>query len=226
MKNKKIFLFSVFLIAAMLISNAAGYAAKVSAQRRPTISGQETVDYFNKPSLTTTYAYYIQPGDGLSVRWIDGPEVSSESMYFEVSADGKIKFPYLEDIFIVGLTADELAHGLEIALKKYFATPQVYVIVAKKTDVAYVAGTYTIYGEVGRMGKYKMSEDLTVSDAIFNAGGFTGFARKNGVCVIRTEGNETKKIKVKIGKLLKTGDVSLDTIVKEGDIILVPESWF
>ncbi len=214
------------LAVAVSMPGYAGGEDAISAQRRPAESGEALLAYFSKPPLEPKYIYYIQPGDLLAIRWIDGPELSGEAMQCEVSAEGKIRFPYVNEIFVAGLTADELAAGLGLAMKKYFATPQFWVIVARKTETMYVSGTYDIYGEVAKEGKFKMSENLTVSDAILNAGGFTEFASKNKVTLIRTDGNEKKKIKVKIGKLFKTGDRSLDTFVQEGDIILVPESWF
>ncbi|MFO8052573.1 MAG: polysaccharide biosynthesis/export family protein [Candidatus Omnitrophota bacterium] len=83
-----------------------------------------------------------------------------------------------------------------------------------------------ITGEVNKAGEYPYRKGLTVLDAISLAGDFTEVASKNGVKVIRKKGDQEKIIKVPVGYIMKTGDRSQDVELKEGDTIVVPESWF
>ncbi len=88
-------------------------------------------------------------------------------------------------------------------------------------------GNYTIYGEIMRPGKYFISKELMTADAVLAAGGFTPTASKNGVKIIR-ESDEGKKkvIKVPVAHIFRTGKKSRDELLKDGDIVIVPESWF
>lgn len=83
-----------------------------------------------------------------------------------------------------------------------------------------------ITGEVETVGEYPYRKGLTALDAISLAGGFTEVASKNGVKVIRKKEGQEKVIRVPVGYIMKTGDRSKDVELKEGDTVVVPESWF
>jgi polysaccharide export outer membrane protein len=83
----------------------------------------------------------------------------------------------------------------------------------------------SVFGQVRKSGSFPYTKDMTVTDAISLAGGFTDVANTNGVRVIRGEGKTKKTIKVPVGYVLKTGDKTRDLILDDGDIIVVPESW-
>ncbi len=85
-------------------------------------------------------------------------------------------------------------------------------------DTVYVseAGKCYVTGEVGNPGTYPCGEGATVLKLVTLAKGFTGKASKSGIDIVRMEG-DTKKI---------FENVSLDTPVKDNDVIVVPESFF
>ena len=88
-------------------------------------------------------------------------------------------------------------------------------------------GTFMLYGEVNRPGKYYIREDMTVTEAILNAGGFTRTASKNGVKIIRDVGEDKPEtIKVPVAHIFRTGNREKDQLLKSDDIVIVPESWF
>ncbi len=58
------------------------------------------------------------------------------------------------------------------------------------------------------------------------AGGFTTVASQNAVKVIREKDGKKETLKVPVGYILKTGNVSRDVELEEEDTIVVPESWF
>ncbi len=85
-------------------------------------------------------------------------------------------------------------------------------------DTIYIGkgGFFYVTGEVKKPGSYKVTPDMTVIKAIALAGGFTDIASTDSV-----------KIERKInGKKKVLEDVSLDTRVQAGDVIIVPESIF
>ncbi len=85
----------------------------------------------------------------------------------------------------------------------------------------------SVLGQVRNPGKYNYKNGLTVVDAIALAGGFSDIANQNGVKVIR-EAKDGKKesFNVPVGYILNSGDKSKDVILKEGDVISIPESFF
>jgi len=78
------------------------------------------------------------------------------------------------------------------------------------------AGMCFVTGEVKKPGTYQCSENTTILKIIALSGGFTGKASKSSVRIVRVVGSDKKIIK----------DVSLDTILQEDDVIVVPESFF
>jgi polysaccharide export outer membrane protein len=72
---------------------------------------------------------------------------------------------------------------------------------------------YYVTGEVKRAGRYPYEESMTVLMAVTTAEGFTDKASRRGTYIIR----EQSKEKVK---------VSMDDLIRPGDTIVVPESWF
>ncbi len=87
----------------------------------------------------------------------------------------------------------------------------------KNGDTIYVPTLiYYVTGEVKSAGRFPYDdENMTILMAITTAGGFTDKASSRGTYIIREEGGTKQKIKA-----------SLDTRIRPGDTIVVPESWF
>jgi protein involved in polysaccharide export with SLBB domain len=79
-------------------------------------------------------------------------------------------------------------------------------------------------GEVNRQGPLDIppNERLTVSTAILRAGGFSDFANKRKVKVIRKTGKGEKIYVVDVKEILDKARGDLDIPVTAGDKILVP----
>jgi len=76
-------------------------------------------------------------------------------------------------------------------------------------------------------GKYALGEDITASEAIVMAGGFTEIASRNGVKVIRKlDSGKNKIMKVPVGDIFKGAREDKDVLLQDGDVVVVPESWF
>src|SRR5687768_1396937 len=112
-----------------------------------------------------------------------------------IRPDGLISMPIIGDVQAAGLTADALAQRIAERLKQYLATtPSVSVSV--KT-----INSYSVYvlGEVAKPGKFQLKSYITVLQAISMAGGFTDYAKKNKLQVVRvTENGEHRQQEVRI----------------------------
>jgi polysaccharide export outer membrane protein len=87
-------------------------------------------------------------------------------------------------------------------------------------------GSISILGEVEEPGRFPLTENLTVVDAIALAGGFTEDASKNGVKVIRKNKDQQETFRIPVASILVSGDTSKDMSLEEGDTVVVPEAWF
>jgi len=107
-----------------------------------------------------------------------------------VRPDGKISLPLVNDVQAAGLTAMQLRDRLTKALVEYIPTPSVSVIVREVHSFK-----VTVIGQVRTPGRYEMKDRATVLDVLAVAGGFTEFAARNDVVVLRAEGPATRRIR-------------------------------
>ena len=95
------------------------------------------------------------------------------------------------------------------------------VMVPAFANVVYVTGNVMRPGVL----KLQPDDELTVYSAILRAGGFSRFANKRKIYVLRELGNGDKqKIPVDIGTLQNGGGG--DLVLKSKDIVVVPEKFF
>ncbi len=83
---------------------------------------------------------------------------------------------------------------------------------------------YFVLGEVLRPTVYRLKTDVTLIDAISMAGGPTQRASLKSTYVIRGDPENPERIKVDVGKLLKSGDLSQNVEIEPGDVVYVPET--
>ena len=69
------------------------------------------------------------------------------------------------------------------------------------------------------------SEGMTALDAVLSAGGFSEFASKNSVMVLRKEGDTVKNIEVPL-KDVMNGNIKKNVSLKPGDIVTVNSGMF
>jgi polysaccharide export outer membrane protein len=89
-----------------------------------------------------------------------------------------------------------------------------------------------ITGEVARPQVITYKEGMTIMDAILLAGGLTDVAKANGTKIYRkyTKGSTLEhgiqKINIELDKVIFEGDLSKNILLRQGDIIHVPRSFF
>jgi polysaccharide export outer membrane protein len=95
----------------------------------------------------------------------------------------------------------------------------------RPNDVIFIPDNFEkrikVVGEVKSPSVIPYREGMTALDAILKAGGFTEFADSNDVIIVRTEGNEVKKIEIKLKNAMKKGDITQDLYLQPGDRITV-----
>jgi len=158
--------------------------------------------------------YKIGVGDILRINTWEEPNLSLEAAM--VRSDGMITFPLLGDIPAQGSTTMELKTKIEKMLKEYVEAPNVTIILSNP-----VSQKFYILGEVMNTGEYPIFKKLTVMQAFALAGGFTEWASKNEILLIRRSEGKKTTITIRYKDILK-GDFSKDIALKADDTIIVP----
>jgi len=172
-------------------------------------------------SPTEAANYIIGPGDSLQVSVWRSPELS---VTVPVRPDGRISTPLVEDIVAAGRTPAELGRDIETRLKKFVSDPIVTVIVS--SFVGPYSQQVRIVGEAVTPKAIPYSAHMTVLDAMIAAGGLTPYASGNRAKLVRTENGHQVSETVRLTDLLKDGDMSANTELRPGDIIIIPQSFF
>ena len=160
-------------------------------------------------------SYKIGSGDLLQLITWKEPDFSLDEIL--VRTDGKITFPLLDDIQAAGLTPLELKKNIQRKLRKFVSRPVVTVIVRSPASQKFY-----ILGEVALTGEYALTKDLTVLQAFALAGGFTEWASKKEIILLRREDGKEKIIRVNYKNIIKGKDFSQNVRIKANDTIIVP----
>ena len=186
------------------------------------IAGCSSSNYPAAPvtAATPDYRYLIGPLDQVNIVVWRNPELS---LSVPVRPDGRISTPLVDDIQALGRNPVELARELEKALGKYIRDPQVTVIVTG------FAGASTeqirIVGEAAKPQAIPYRQNMTLLDVIIVVGGLTDFADGNKAVLIRGA-EKGKQYSVRLGDLVRRGDISANVDVRPGDVLIIPQSWF
>lgn len=181
--------------------------------------------YHIPPSATKkppeTARYIIGPRDTLKIFVWQHPDISTT---VPVQPDGNITIPLVEDMPASGKTSSQLARDLEKALDKFLKTPIVTVTV---TDFI---GTFReqirVVGQATRPQAVSYRNNMTLLDIMIEVGGLTEFASGNQAKIVRYIHGKPLEFNVRLGDLLKKGDMSVNLEMHPGDILIIPESWF
>ena len=171
--------------------------------------------------------YQIQPGDTLQVEVIEDPTLNRSVL---VLPDGTISFPFAGSLRASGRTADQVGQAITSGISSQFANdPNVFVTVEtlNPTPRATGGGTIHVYmlGEIATPGEKHMRRNITLIQALSEAGGFTKFAATKRIVLRRIDSRTGKQSVRKINyKAIADGtDISTDIRLREGDVIIVPE---
>jgi len=159
--------------------------------------------------------YEIGAGDILEITTWKEPDFSREEVL--VRLDGKLSFPLLNDVQAAGLTTLDLKGAIENGLKDYVSSPVVTVHVTNPNSQRFY-----ILGEVVSTGEYPLVKHLTVLQAFAVAGGFTEWASKKEIILLRTENGKEKIYRINYKDITRGKDLNQNIKLKADDTIIVP----
>jgi polysaccharide export outer membrane protein len=216
-------------VAAVLLTGGAASAQELAATATPAPAAASEVAApaagvpaaVTKPAATAAETailndardYKIGPEDLLDISVWKNPELSRT---VPVRPDGKVSLPLVNDIQASGLTPTALRQQLIERLSEFIPAPEVAVIVREVHSMK-----VAVVGSVKTPGRYELKSAATVLEMIALAQGFTDFAARDRVVVLRQENGETKRIPFNYRKVA-AGDEQSNLVVQPGDIIVVP----
>lgn len=211
---KKVLLLFSFCLVMVLIINPAQicFGEESTSAKTKNEAGKNRQSWSGWISLDS---YKIGRGDILEIITWKEPDFSRGEVLVRI--DGKITFPLLNDMMVAGRTPLEVKKDIEAALKDFVENPVVTVTVKNP-----VSQKFYILGEVARTGEYNLTKDLTVLQAFALAGGFTEWASKKEIILLRKENGKDKIYRINYKNIIKGEDFNQNVHIKADDTIIVP----
>ena len=169
-------------------------------------------------ALHERYArYHLRKGDTFDVDMAFSPEFNQT---VAVQPDGFVTLKGIGSVHVEGQTVPEVVQTLKTAYAGILRDPTISISLKDFEKPYFIAS-----GEVGRPGKYDLRSDLTITEAVAIAGGFSEKAKHSQVVLFRplpAGGYEAKLLNAK--KLLASRNLSEDLQLQPGDMIYVPQN--
>ena len=164
--------------------------------------------------------YTVGVDDVLDIKVLKPEELANT---VTVAPDGAITFPYIGSVFVKDHTIAQIQDEIQSRLADgYIKYPIVSVSLRASRSLKFF-----VYGEVEKPGAYAMEENMTVLRAISMAGGFSKFGSASGVKVLRPKKASTGYDIIRVNvKGIMAGNATEDTVINQGDIIVVSEGVF
>ena len=166
--------------------------------------------------------YVIGPGDVLSIFVYQAPPLSVTDL--PVRPDGRISVPLVPDVVAAGKTPTELGRDIAESLKKFVNDPNVTVMVHSFQGPS--DRQVRVIGEATDPQAIPYRENMSLLDVMIATKGLTKFAAGNRAVIVRRDGAGEKRIHVHLSDLIKDGDISQNIMMRPGDTLIIPQSFF
>ena len=179
MKRMAIVAAVVMLPVVQVSAQGTATSTQAPPQTTSTAKPQSGKPQLPPPVLTVEPDYRIGVGDVLEIRvWRE----ESASGDVAVRPDGKVTPKMMGDLFVLGLTTDDVKKLVEEGLKPSFTdgVPAVQIAVkAINSRIVYITGA------VNKPGPYPLIGPMNINQLITTAGGLVEFANKKKILLVR-----------------------------------------
>jgi len=190
----------IFSLAVLALALTLSFSLDKSALAEP----QEEIQAQPDPS-----PYLLGPNDVLNIFVWREAELTQDAV---VMPDGRITFPMIGEIMAQGRTVMWLKETITERLKDYVSNPEVTVIVRESRS----RRIYTI-GKLNRPGPYPLEPDMTVLQALSTAGGFTEWADRKFIMIIRREENKETLYRFNYQEFISGKNLEQNIVLKPND---------
>jgi polysaccharide biosynthesis/export protein VpsN len=143
--------------------------------------------------------YLLGAGDLISIRVFGEEELSFDQV--RLSDGGAFSFPFIGEIVANGRSAADIEAIISDGLRgDYLIDPKVSVRIIEFRE-------FFVNGEVNKPGGYEFAPGMTVRKAVARAGGFTEWAAKSKVMIIRERDPSGEPVAVDLDAPLMPGDI-------------------
>lgn len=211
--------FPAFTFAVLLAMSGILLAqSPVSSSGRHTQSRASVVSTSSEPVLSQRAPrYHIRGSDSLVLQFVFTPEFNQT---VEVQPDGYITLKSVGTILAQGLTVPELTKTIERAYEGILHDPVVTINLTNFEQPFFI-----VSGQVAKPGKYALRSELTVTEGVALAGGFTKASKHSQVVLFRPKANGLTEVSViNVKKLLRSHNLQEDVYLRPGDMIFVPQN--
>ncbi|MDF5723476.1 MAG: SLBB domain-containing protein [Rhizonema sp. PD37] len=207
------------LVNVTMAIPSASLAQKASAQKQPVYSITQTVTRINS-------TYTLGGGDRIRINVFEVPEYSGE---YQIPPGGAVNLPLVGSVSVLGLTTEQSADLIARKYGRYLKRPIISVNLLSPRPI-----NIFVAGEITRPGSYSLSlqggagndpgvQYPTVLSALTTAQGVTQSADITKVELRRKSGRGPEQVEVlNLDELRRTGRVSQDLTLRDGDTIYVP----
>lgn len=197
----------------LLLAQVPASSSVQAAQPRSPVASTSS-----QPTLSRRNARYrIRLSDTLVLQFVFTPAFNQT---VEVQPDGYITLKSVGTILARGLTIPELTKTIEHAYAGILHDP-VVTIDLKNFEKPF----FIVSGQVAKPGKYDLRSNLTVTEGVAVAGGFTDKSKHSQVVLFRPEANGLTQVSViDVKKLLRAHNLQEDVYLRPGDMIFVPQN--
>jgi polysaccharide export outer membrane protein len=226
---------------AWLLALVAALACGCQTVRTP----EEKIAKTNLPREFTKVSmpdYVVEPPDLLIVEVLEalpGRPISGERL---VRPDGKISLGFYGEVYVAGLTTDEIKEKLVLHLRKYLRdevlglfeldpeTNKYRKVPPREVNTVFVDVTsynskyYYVQGDVAAPGRMPITGNETVLDAINFAGGLIATAAPQNIRLVRPAPPGAcceQVLPVNLAAIISAGDPTTNYQIMPGDRIVV-----
>ena len=162
-------------------------------------------------------------GDKVTYRVIEDKD---ELRSLTINDSGELDVPYYGLVRAAGKTSLQLAREIKKLLEKQLYYQATVIIAVELVNKTRVTGKVYVTGQVRNGGGFEIpaGENFTVTQAIIKAGGFSDFANKKNVRLIRKTAEGKKTFVMNVVEIWEKGTLDKDMPVQGDDLIVVPAS--
>ncbi|MDQ6993040.1 MAG: polysaccharide biosynthesis/export family protein [Mariprofundus sp.] len=154
--------------------------------------------YCGAAMATSMDDYKLNAGDKIKIHVFGEPDMDIDA---RLGSSGNIRYPFLGEIHISGMTMAELekqvTHDLE---QGFLVDPQVRVSMEEFRP-------FYVNGKVAKPGAYPYQPGLSVRKAVSLAGGLTTEADENKVFLIHADDSKKRENKIEMSAEMGPGDI-------------------
>ena len=214
----------IITVALMLLTGASSAVAQTSLNAKADANGQpvdnatsSTTDLGTSALHARNRRYTIHASDTLELTFALTPEFNQT---VTVQPDGYITLRAVGDLPAAGQTLPELTQALKTAYAKILNDPMISVDPKDFEKPYFVVG-----GQVGKPGKFEYRGDVSLTEAIAMAGGFTDASKHSQVLLFRRVSEQWTEARIiNVKKMFSSRDLQEDPELQPGDMLFVPKN--